>query len=237
RCASRNPVRRCAPRTTSTRWWRPSSAGSSTSSPWGACTWPILRSRASCASPDRCPSSCARCTSGRSACRRAEPGPTPRGVRSGAVVSRSREVYRPGMTSLRAALVMTSLRARRSKRFYADPSSMRGSLPSAQDPRKTIPPPSRCRGLHVRTEEVGGTGCHVFTPERVEQRTGTRILHLHGGAFVAEPDTHHWSFVRDVVLSTGAEVVFPIYPLAPTAEHEEIRHCAEAVYDHFLSEH
>src|SRR5699024_11337427 len=137
-----------------------------------------------------------------------------------------REVYRPGMTSLRAALVMTSLRARRSKRFYADPSSMRGSLPSAQDPRKTIPPPSRCRGLHVRTEEVGGTGCHVFTPERVEQRTGTRILHLHGGAFVAEPGTHPWCCVRDVGLSTGAEVGFRSCPRASTGEREERRHCA-----------
>lgn len=132
---------------------------------------------------------------------------------------------------------MLSLRARRSKRFYANPSSMRHSLPQAQDPRKTVPRASSCKGLHVRTEVVGGIGCHVFTPERVEQRTGTRILHLHGGAFVSEPDNHHWAFVRDVVLNTGAEVVFPIYPLAPTAKHEEIRDCAMTVYEHFLSGH
>lgn len=132
---------------------------------------------------------------------------------------------------------MLSLRARRSKRFHANPSSMRHSLPQAQDPRKTVPRASSCKGLHVRTEVVGGIGCHVFTPERVEQRTGTRILHLHGGAFVSEPDNHHWAFVRDVVLNTGAEVVFPIYPLAPTAKHEEIRDCAMTVYEHFLSGH
>lgn len=114
---------------------------------------------------------------------------------------------------------------------------MQTSLPQAQDPRKTLPKASACTGMHVRTEQVGGVGCHVFTPESVEQRSGTRILHLHGGAFVSEPDGHHWDFVRDVVLSTGAEIVFPIYPLAPTAEHEQIRDCAMDVYEHFLSDH
>lgn len=114
---------------------------------------------------------------------------------------------------------------------------MRHSLPQAQDPRKTVPRPSACKGLDVRTEQIGGIGCHVFAPERVEQRTETLILHLHGGAFVSEPDNHHWDFVRDVVLSTGATVVFPIYPLAPAAGHEKIRDCAMAVYEHYLADH
>ena len=132
---------------------------------------------------------------------------------------------------------MASLRARRSKRFYADPSSMRRSLPQAQDPHKTLPRASSCKGLHVRTEQVAGVGVHVFTPEHTAQRSGTRILHLHGGAFVSEPDNHHWDFVREVVLNTGAEVVFPIYPLAPSAGHEKIRDCAMAVYGHYLADH
>ena len=132
---------------------------------------------------------------------------------------------------------MASLRARRSKRFYADPASMRDSLPRAQDPHKTVPRASSCKDLDVRTDRVAGVGVHVFTPEHAAQRSGTRILHLHGGAFVSEPDNHHWDFVRDVVLSTGAEVVFPVYPLTPTAGHEKIRDCAMAVYEHYLADH
>ncbi|WP_159149240.1 alpha/beta hydrolase fold domain-containing protein [Dietzia lutea] len=89
----------------------------------------------------------------------------------------------------------------------------------------------------MRTEMVAGVGCHVFAPADADQRTDTRILHLHGGAFVSEPDNHHWRFVREVVLSTGATVIFPIYPLAPGAEHEKIRDCAMAVYEHFLADH
>ncbi|ODQ83324.1 hypothetical protein BFG51_10680 [Dietzia alimentaria] len=141
------------------------------------------------------------------------------------------------MTSLRARLVMAGLRARRSKRFYSDPDSMRQSLPEAQNPHKTVPPPKRTNGLSVRTEQVGGYGCHVFSPEDPTKRSDTFILHLHGGAFVSEPDNHHWDFVRDVVLSTGATIAFPMYPLAPRAGHKEIRDCAMAAYDRFLADH
>ena len=141
------------------------------------------------------------------------------------------------MVSVRARLVMASLRARRSKRFYANPAVMRDSLSQAQDPHKTVPIRSACRGLDVRTDMVAGIGCHVFTPADADQCTDTRILHLHGGAFVSEPDNHHWRFVREVVLNTGATMVFPIYPLAPAAEHEQIRDCAMTVYEHYLSGH
>lgn len=58
------------------------------------------------------------------------------------------------------------------------------ALPQARYPRKTIAPPRRCAGLAVRTETVGGYGCHVFSPENPGDRTDTRVLHFHGGAFV-----------------------------------------------------
>lgn len=43
--------------------------------------------------------------------------------------------------------------------------------------------------------------------------------------------------VRDVVLSTGATMVVPIYPLAQSAGHEKIRDCAMAVYEPYLADH
>lgn len=139
------------------------------------------------------------------------------------------------MVSLRSHLVTISLRAQRSKRFYADPAVMRARLPKHQSPHKTEPIRSVRRRVRVAESHVGQTRCYVLEP-----RSGAgsrRVLHLHGGGFVEEPEPHHWRFLRWLVEHADATVVFPIYPLCPSAGHRRIRACVRAVYDRYLADH
>lgn len=140
------------------------------------------------------------------------------------------------MVSFAARREMASLRASHSKRFYADPSTMRAKLAKHQHPGKTRPPRWARRGVRFAAELVGGVRCYIFAPRSQADPATHRILHFHGGGFVEEPEAHHWRFMRWLVRHTGATVVFPIYPLCPTAGHQRIRACIHAVYDRFLAD-
>lgn len=134
------------------------------------------------------------------------------------------------MSSLAARAVTLSLRAQRSKRFYADPALMRRRLPRHQDRRQTRPPRAVTRSVVVRTDVIAGSPCHVLSPVTGSPRAAA--LHLHGGGFVEQPEQHHWRFLRWLVSTLGLAVVFPIYPLCPAADHREIRARLRAVYEH-----
>ncbi|GFG69033.1 alpha/beta hydrolase [Mycolicibacter senuensis] len=138
------------------------------------------------------------------------------------------------MASLRSHLITMSLRAMRSRRFYADAAVMRARLPKHQDPRKTRPIHAVRRRVRVRETHVGQTRCYVLEPQ--SGPGSRRVLHLHGGGFVEEPEPHHWRFLRWLVEHVDATVVFPIYPLCPSAGHRQIRDCVHAVYDRFLTD-
>lgn len=60
--------------------------------------------------------------------------------------------------------------------------------------------------------------------------TAKRILYLHGGAYVFDLMASQWPIVTGLVDRTGAEVVAPIYPLAPEHQVEDGLACVEAVY-------
>ncbi|MDF0532108.1 alpha/beta hydrolase [Tsukamurella sp. 8F] len=131
--------------------------------------------------------------------------------------------------SVRARLVMASLRAQRSKRFYGDPGEMVADLGRHQRASMTRPPWWLRRRVRYRSEEVAGTPCRWIEPAAGAGRV--RVLYLHGGGFVEQPQHHHWRFLRWLVETTGASVVMPIYPLAPAADHRAIRRSVRAVYD------
>ncbi|MDD5800506.1 MAG: alpha/beta hydrolase [Coriobacteriales bacterium] len=56
----------------------------------------------------------------------------------------------------------------------------------------------------VKTYHLGLTGSNTRA-----------VLYLHGGAFLRQITNQQWSFVDKISWYTGAEVVVPLYPLAP----------------------
>ncbi|MGZ9827111.1 alpha/beta hydrolase [Tsukamurella ocularis] len=127
-----------------------------------------------------------------------------------------------------------SLRARRSKRFYRDREVMVAGLADRQSLKAAMPPWWIRLGVEIRSATVGGTRCVSITPPT---SSGARVLHLHGGAFVEQPEHHHWRFLRWLALTTGASVVVPLYPLCPIADHDAIRRCVRRVYDDAIAGH
>lgn len=47
------------------------------------------------------------------------------------------------------------------------------------------------------------------------------ILYLHGGSYISQISVWHWLFLDKLCQATGAEVVVPIYPLAPAHDYDE----------------
>ncbi|MGC5799697.1 alpha/beta hydrolase fold domain-containing protein [Sphingomonas sp. NFX23] len=65
---------------------------------------------------------------------------------------------------------------------------------------------------------------------------GKRILYLHGGAYVFDLMASQWPIVTGLVDRTDAEVVAPIYPLAPEHQAEAGLASVEAVYRSLVDE-
>lgn len=65
----------------------------------------------------------------------------------------------------------------------------------------------------VTTETVGGFPVVTLTPR--SKGTGTELVYLHGGAYVAAIIPAHWAFLGKIVARTGATVTVPLYGLAP----------------------
>ncbi|SEH50672.1 MULTISPECIES: alpha/beta hydrolase fold domain-containing protein [Atopobiaceae] len=62
----------------------------------------------------------------------------------------------------------------------------------------------------MKTFHVGTTGKNKHA-----------ILYLHGGAYVQQISPFHWQMIDKLCVETEAEVVVPIYPLAPAHDYDE----------------
>lgn len=66
---------------------------------------------------------------------------------------------------------------------------------------------------------------------------GRVVLYLHGGAYVRNINFFHWLLIGQLVRRTGATVVVPDYPLAPTASHRAAHAFVQRTYADLLKEH
>lgn len=82
---------------------------------------------------------------------------------------------------------------------------------------------------------VSGSRCFRLSPAG-EATGGTNILYLHGGAYVFDLMAAQWPIITGLVDRCDAEVVAPIYPLAPEATVEQGLATAEAVYLSLVAE-
>lgn len=68
----------------------------------------------------------------------------------------------------------------------------------------------------------------IITPK--EQKTDTKILYFHGGAYVAEATKQHWQFIEKMAKDTGATVILPDYPLTPKYIYSDVFEMIEPLY-------
>lgn len=77
-------------------------------------------------------------------------------------------------------------------------------------------------------------GQPVFT---LQSRTGKgrkHILYLHGGAYVQNFTSYHWSFIAELVAATHCTISAPDYPLAPDFTFEDTFKMVLALYRELL---
>lgn len=121
--------------------------------------------------------------------------------------------------SLRAQALISLLWAtgRRSKFTSLDQLQAAIKKNRAEGPAR--PPASLTSRCDVTEEECLGSLVYRVRPKGMAT-TGT-ILYIHGGAYVFDLVGPHWTIIQTLAEKTGAEVVVPIYPLAPEATYKQ----------------
>lgn len=96
----------------------------------------------------------------------------------------------------------------------------------SNDRRYTIP---SSVDLDVSTHEEMVEGFQVFHLNRrpINDRA---VIYIHGGCFIHQPTTEQWKFVDTIAQLTRAEIVMPLYPLAPVHGVTEALPFLERVY-------
>jgi triacylglycerol lipase len=116
-----------------------------------------------------------------------------------------------GKPSTTARAVVWGLRVMRAVagvlRIGSGSAQLGGLLATSRPPRFTTP------GRDVHRSEYEGMPVWTLVPA---SPSGKFAVALHGGAYVVEPTIIHWFDYASMARDTGATVVVPLYPLAPT---------------------
>lgn len=99
---------------------------------------------------------------------------------------------------------------------------------SSFDTEPAKPPKSLQRKLTIQETEKEGRKVWRVYPK--ESKTGSVILFLHGGAYMAGISKLHWDLVNQLTQGTNAIVVVPDYPLTPASGCSETYQFIETLY-------
>ncbi|MFF3014185.1 alpha/beta hydrolase fold domain-containing protein [Streptomyces sp. NPDC057939] len=118
------------------------------------------------------------------------------------------------MPSLRSRALSAALIATGRRRRFASAEAVRARVAeSARRPSSHLPPRSLGRVAEVSRTFVGAWPVYDVSPRGEEPVT--RVLYVHGGAYINELVRPHWSMIRTLVTGARARVVVPAYILAP----------------------
>ena len=85
----------------------------------------------------------------------------------------------------------------------------------------------------VSEEKINGSTVYTLTPSQQPQYV---VLYLHGGAYVNDASNMYFKFCDQLAQQVNAQVVFPIYPLAPNHTWEETFTLLTEIYQGRLNE-
>ncbi len=64
-------------------------------------------------------------------------------------------------------------------------------------------------------------GMKIYRINARKRSSKKRILYLHGGSYVSQPEIFHWTFLDRLAAITNASIIVPIYPKAPDHVYTE----------------
>ena len=111
----------------------------------------------------------------------------------------------------------------------AQANSERYSMPSALDFHYKL------LGFHVPVEERSFDDVQTFLLNK-RDINDRAVIYLHGGSLLSQPDSDLWHFLDSVARDSRAEIIVPLYPLAPEHHWEETFDLLEQLYDQTVAE-
>ncbi|MFH8573973.1 alpha/beta hydrolase fold domain-containing protein [Streptomyces sp. NPDC017993] len=126
----------------------------------------------------------------------------------------------PGISSRALLLTMTALGK---KLGYRDSTEVRRKVEKQyQYPASFAPPKKLGRTCEISLDFRNGWPCYEISARHKSSQStkGDRnpqaeVLYLHGGAYIEEIGSNHWSLIEQLTRDVPARVTVPIYPLAP----------------------
>jgi len=95
------------------------------------------------------------------------------------------------------------------------------------------PPKSLGSKLSITKTQVNHR--NVFTLSTINEGTKTKVLFLHGGAYIQGFARIHWDFFRSLIKETGCTVIAPDYPLAPEFTFKDSFEMLKPIYKDLIS--
>ncbi len=121
--------------------------------------------------------------------------------------------------SFRAQAIIALFRATRRRRKFESLENLNSAIEADRKAGPSEPPASLRQRYDVTEEWHGGARVHRVRPKNAASK-GT-ILYIHGGGYVFDIISPHWDIIRSLADDTDAEIVVPLYPLAPEATYRE----------------
>jgi acetyl esterase/lipase len=137
------------------------------------------------------------------------------------------------MPSIKSRLIALFLKHSRKKAFTSADELNRW-IAAARQTQNHRPPAQLFSRLDIVENRTAD-----FPVFRVRPKGGVgdmRVLYLHGGAYVFEITSYHWHLVAEMAQRLGAEIVVPIYPIAPEHDFHDMFGMVLEVYRELLGQ-
>ena len=103
----------------------------------------------------------------------------------------------------------------------------------AKEPAKI--PNSLLKNFNIQEAEQNAR--KVWTISPVDSKSDLIILYFHGGAYMSNIITEHWSLIEKLISKTSATIVVPDYPLTPEASCKETYDFIEGLFTRLITEY
>lgn len=139
--------------------------------------------------------------------------------------------------SLASRLAALAVTLRGSRRMFSDPEkTLRRIDYLAKHPQDFSPPRSLSRIADIAEREYDGWVAFEVAPLAPCARTARRAVYLHGGCYCFEITAFHWRLIAQLANQSGATIVVPIMPLAPTGTASDVIDHVATIVESLVSE-
>lgn len=138
------------------------------------------------------------------------------------------------MASLRARLIDLALPLMGIKRFFSQPDKLDERIAKLREQDSPRPGSRARRKFDITEFDTRGFPVVTIAPKGGVRPGAPHLLYLHGGGYVMDIASVHWSAILKLCEELGASASVPIYPLAPEHKATETLAAMRSLYDELV---